>query len=467
MDAAEAQREFERLLRSGEPAQAERLAEYCAQSVVEDCQAGREWSREAVTMLCEMAGHPDPNVSKAGIRGLFPGLVERLNDSFDERLCRCCNVIFAQVIDFHRRQPGGEALDEALRGFGIEDEAGLVSRRATIARTRSFDPVRLRRVLLLSRVTIGADVMINGTLISKLRRLRPDLEITLIGSGKLRELYGGDPLIRFRETPYERGGNVLSRLLSWIGVVEAVRDEIAGLEPDQFLIIDPDSRLTQLGLLPLDDRSYLYFESRSWPGAGSLGRLASDWLGTLTGDPEQAFPFIALPDAHREFGEKAAGLIRRAGHPRIVTISLGVGGNESKRVSDEFENRLVLDASDGAGIILDKGATPSERRQIDRLLTAVRSTGRSIIELNEENQEGILGSGENSADVLTWDGGIGRFAGLIAAADQYIGYDSAGQHIAAALGTPCRTIFVTSNSEKFAERWRPYGRGEIKVESRK
>lgn len=465
MDAAEAQREFERLMRSGEPAQAERLAEYCAQSVVEDCQAGREWSREAVTMLCEMAGHPDPDVSKAGIRGIFPGLVERLNDSFDERLCRCCNAIFAQVIDFHRRQPGGEALDAALRGFGIEDEAGLVSRRATIACARSFDPVRLRRVLLLSRVTIGADVMINGTLISKLRRLRADLEITLIGSGKLRELYGGDPLIRFRETPYERGGKVLSRLLSWIGVVEAVRDEIAGLEPDQFLIIDPDSRLTQLGLLPLDDRSYLYFESRSWPGAGSLGRLASDWLGTLTGDPEQAFPFIALPDAHREFGEKAAGLIRRAGHRRIVTISLGVGGNESKRVSDEFETRLVLDASDG--IILDKGATPAERRQIDRLLTAVRSTGRSIIELNEENQEGILGSGENSADVLTWDGGIGRFAGLIAAADQYIGYDSAGQHIAAALGTPCRTIFVTSNSEKFAERWRPYGRGRIEVESRK
>jgi len=386
------------MLRSGAPevADAELLAEYCAQSIVEDCRAGREWTREAVTLLCEMAGHPDPAVSKAGIRVLFPGLVERLNDSFDERLCGCCNAIFAQVIDFHRRRPGGEALDAALRGFGIEDEAGLVTRRASISQGRPVDPVRLRRVLLLSRVTIGADVMINGTLISKLRRLRPDLEITLIGSGKLSELYGGDPRIRFRETTYERGGNVMSRLLSWLGVVEAVRKETAGLEPDQFLIIDPDSRLTQLGLLPLDDRSYIYFESRTWPGDGPLGRLASDWLGTLTGDPEQAFPYIALPEPHLEFGEKAAGLIRRAGHDRIVTISFGVGGNESKRVSDEFETRLVLDASDG--IILDKGATPDERRQIDRLLVAVRSMGRSIIELNEENQEAILGSRDTSAD---------------------------------------------------------------------
>jgi ADP-heptose:LPS heptosyltransferase len=32
-----------------------------------------------------------------------------------------------------------------------------------------------------------------------------------------------------------------------------------------------------------------------------------------------------------------------------------------------------------------------------------------------------------------WDGSIGAFAGLIADSDQYIGYDSAGQHIAAAM----------------------------------
>ncbi|MGH9844701.1 MAG: glycosyltransferase family 9 protein, partial [Blastocatellia bacterium] len=71
-----------------------------------------------------------------------------------------------------------------------------------------------------------------------------------------------------------------------------------------------------------------------------------------------------------------------------------------------------------------------------------------------------------SADVITWDGGIGAFAGLIAASDQYVGYDSAGQHIAAGLRTPTLTIFVNSNSQKFAERWRPYGPGLIRVINR-
>jgi ADP-heptose:LPS heptosyltransferase len=52
---------------------------------------------------------------------------------------------------------------------------------------------------------------------------------------------------------------------------------------------------------------------------------------------------------------------------------------------------------------------------------------------------------------------------LIAASDRYIGYDSAGQHIAAAIRVPTLTIFVNSNSATFAERWRPYGPGIIEV----
>jgi ADP-heptose:LPS heptosyltransferase len=47
--------------------------------------------------------------------------------------------------------------------------------------------------------------------------------------------------------------------------------------------------------------------------------------------------------------------------------------------------------------------------------------------------------------------------------DQYIGYDSAGQHVAAALGITTLTVFVTSNNATFAERWRPFGNGKSEV----
>ena len=65
--------------------------------------------------------------------------------------------------------------------------------------------------------------------------------------------------------------------------------------------------------------------------------------------------------------------------------------------------------------------------------------------------------------ILRWEGGIGSLAGLIAASDRYLGYDSSGQHLAAALGVPGITLFLTDNPPIFAERWHPSGKGEIQV----
>ena len=472
IDPAEALALYRRLRSEDrlEPDAANRLAIEAAGRVIRDYIEDSIYSRDAVTLLCELSAHPDQRIARAGLTGIFPSLVERLNDSFDPAACRVYDSVFSQVIDFYRRHPDGTQLDNALDAFGIADQATMLDRKAKIGLPRpARDFTSVRKVMLLSRVTIGADVMINGTLIAKMRQLRPDAEFVLLGSTKLSELYGGDNRIRVHEIAYERGGTVLSRLLSWLDVIAAVSQETENFSPEEYILIDPDSRLTQLGLLPLlhDERSYLYFESRSWPGTGSLGLLASTWLGALTGRTDQAFPLIALPENYLAFGKQVSDVIRRNGTVRIVTISLGVGGNESKRVSDKFEENLADGQSNNGGLILDKGASPAERSQIDRLVMRLRASGKAVLELNEENLDETMRLEGISADVVTWDGGIGRFAGLIAASDQYIGYDSAGQHIAAALGTPCRTIFVSTNSDKFAERWRPYGRGEIEVESRK
>jgi ADP-heptose:LPS heptosyltransferase len=154
--------------------------------------------------------------------------------------------------------------------------------------------------------------------------------------------------------------------------------------------------------------------------------------------------------------------MRRAGASHLVTVSLGVGGNPNKRLSDSFESELIRHLLEESTLILDKGASPEEREQINRIITLLREQGKTIREVNEGNAAELLQQEPIRTDVLTWDGGIGQFAGLIAAGDQYIGYDSAGQHIAAALGVPVLTVFVNSNSPAFAERWRSYGSGVIK-----
>lgn len=65
--------------------------------------------------------------------------------------------------------------------------------------------------------------------------------------------------------------------------------------------------------------------------------------------------------------------------------------------------------------------------------------------------------------VRFWEGSFAGFASLIGQSDLYVGYDSAGQHAAAASGTPLISIFAGASSERFRERWSPRGRGRITV----
>src|SRR5262245_26792535 len=455
--------------------QVEREARRAADLIISAHRERGGYLRDAVTLLCEITADENREVARAGVRILFQALIERLNDSFDPAACELYDRIFAQVIDFYRRLEQAVDFDEALRGFGLMSESDLLDRKSSILDRKSsiLDPrPSILKVLLLSRVTIGADVAVTSVIMSKLQAMLPGAEFVLLGSSKLRELFGGDPRVRIHEIKYERGADVLSRLESWIDVVEAVSEETQGLSADEFLLIDPDSRLTQLGLLPLikDERNYLFFESRSYQGRTSairnpqsIGQLASCWANEVFGATGESFPYVALPSEHRDFGRLVVEKLRRAGASRVTVVSLGVGGNQSKRVSEEYEietvNRLIKDSK----LILDKGATGEEREQIDRVVATLRAAGRAVVEIDERGRANAIAVEKIEADTVTWDGSLGPFAGLIAAGDRYVGYDSAGQHIAAALRIPTLTIFVNTSSPTFAERWRPYGPGVIEV----
>ena len=58
---------------------------------------------------------------------------------------------------------------------------------------------------------------------------------------------------------------------------------------------------------------------------------------------------------------------------------------------------------------------------------------------------------------------IGEIAAIISESDEYIGYDSACQHIAAAVQTPCLTIFAGSNNMRFIRRWSAFGRNRCQI----
>ena len=316
---------------------------------------------------------------------LFGILAEGLADRFEPALCEVYADLFAPAI------PGA-------------DPARY--RRVRVPRAVAFEP---RAVFVLSRVTLGADVAVTSVLLDAAKRRFPKARIVFVGPSKNYELFAADPRIAHAAVSYRRG-TLADRL--------AVRPALEALfaAPDA-LVIDSDSRLTQLGLLPVcpEDRYHL-FESRAYGGStsASLPQLAAAWAEETFGIAG-AKPYIALADA--------------PAHRGVIAVSLGVGENPAKRIPDPFEeNLLALLAESGAEICIDKGAGGEEAARVERAIA--RSGARATF----------------------WDGSFAGFAAIVAAARLYVGYDSAGQHVAAAAGVPLISVFAGFPTLRMFER---------------
>src|SRR5690606_36920164 len=121
--------------------------------------------------------------------------------------------------------------------------------------------------------------------------------------------------------------------------------------------------------------------------------------------------------------EMQASRQRRGGAGmRVAAMNWGFGGNETKRVSPEFETAVVLELlRRGWRVVLDKGAGEAEGSAAEAAVSAAR--------------------GEALPEIELYEGPLSGFAGVIAASDLFIGYDSAAGHIAAAFGVPGIDVF--------------------------
>ena len=64
---------------------------------------------------------------------------------------------------------------------------------------------------------------------------------------------------------------------------------------------------------------------------------------------------------------------------------------------------------------------------------------------------------QSGARATYWEGSFAGFAHVIAGSSLYVGYDSAGQHVAAACGVPLISIFAGFAAPRMFDRWRPSG----------
>ncbi len=294
--------EFRRLkqARSLTPDVATHLASEAVEAILKQHTVSGHYPRDAVTLLCELATLDDPVLARSGVHGLFPSLVEPLGDAFAPTACALYNQLFAQVIQYCRQQPEGAAIDQCLRHFGAHhrNRSSDVCRPSpcAVAFQPRSDSRQIKKAFVLSRVTLGADIAVSSVVLAALKEVCQQAEIKLVANAKTMQLFAGDPRVQLCAIEYPRSGRLIERLTSWLGAVEALHQETLGLDPTEYVIVDPDSRLTQLGLLPLvaDQRPYLFFESRSYCATGlqKLGALTAHWLQQVFGIAESVYPLL-------------------------------------------------------------------------------------------------------------------------------------------------------------------------------
>ena len=360
------------------------------------CLRGEPWPRSLLLELTQ------DDCSRDLLRVVAEGLADR----FEPALCDSYAAVFSQAL---------AAVDKEL------DAEALLARYRRVRKVgQAVSPVSVRNVFVLSRVTLGADVAITSVILDAAKQRFPDARIFLVGSRKSWELFEADPRIAHLPAAYPRGGSLRERLDGWRALRQA-------LSQPESITIDPDSRLTQLGLAPVcADENYYFFESRAYGGDGdeSLGTLTRHWVRETFGVEGSRAYIAPKQDA--------------AGHAEI-TVSLGVGENPAKRIGDPFEAELLAAlARKGVPVLIDKGAGGEEAERVERALP-------------------------RSEHVRCWEGSFAGFASAIARSRLYVGYDSAGQHVAAACGVPLVSIFAGFPTARMAARWRPTGPGPIEV----
>ncbi|HEY1494217.1 MAG TPA: glycosyltransferase family 9 protein [Candidatus Solibacter sp.] len=351
--------------------------EQLAREILEQCIAGAPPQRLPQALLEEPCA-----------KALFGILVEGLSDRFEPALSDCYARLLSQVI------PGADL--------------------ARYQRVRVPRPVtgEVARVIVLSRVTLGADVAVTSVLIDAAKRRFPDAQIVFAGPRKNFEMFAADPRLSHAAIEYRRG-SLAERLAVWKNLTALATGK-------DTVVIDADSRLTQLGLLPVgEEQRYHLFDSRSYGGANdaALPDLTAQWAEETFG-VAGAKPYVApvgriidLPKGY-------------------IAISLGVGENPAKRVADPFEPELLRYLATLAPLVIDKGAGGEEAARVER------AAGGSA---------------------TFWEGSFAGFAKIIAGASLYVGYDSAGQHVAAACGVPLISIFAGFPVPRMFDRWRPKG----------
>lgn len=424
------------------------------------------YEEKYIELLCEIAINDDDKISDFASKALFGIIIESLCDDFEDMQTETYNLVMTNIISYLRNNEKGQILDKMLKAFDIHSSFDLLDRIETVRfknnKTRVYPS--FKKIFILSRITIGADIAITSVIIQRMMKLFPNAEIVIAGTDKLKSIFGGNKKIKIREIKYSRRGNIFDKFGSWLQLIKIIEEEKHNYSSDDFLIIDPDSRLSQLGLLPLSKlNNYYYFNSREYvplKGNISMPVITNKWIDKVFGINDFSYPNVWLKDDDIKNVENFIKPLKNS-NLKLIAINFGVGGNYRKKVPDYFEEKLLLKIlqTPNTLIILDKGFGDEELTNSNNLILKISEQGffTNHASLKKPIKDNI------SSGIIGIECSIGEMGAIITLCDKFIGYDSACQHLSSAIGTKTLTIFAGSNNSRFVRRWTAFGKGKCEL----
>ena len=141
--------------------------EELARELLGHCLATGDWPGELLHRLVSLALCDD---SAAATKSLFGIVVERLGDLFEPRLCDVYARMFSEVCE---------------RAIPCVRAADLVERYRRVRAVRRFAGPDPANIVVLSRVTLGADVAVTSVVMDALKQRFPAAVIWFAGNQKL------------------------------------------------------------------------------------------------------------------------------------------------------------------------------------------------------------------------------------------------------------------------------------------